>query len=89
MTKDEIKKMDIVGLEREIESLRKELFNLKLARIVGQVKDTSQFRKLRVNIAQILTGVKQKKAENKATAKTTGTVSSTVQKSVKRNTRTK
>lgn len=84
MTRDELKKMDTVGLEKEVESLRKELFNLKLGKIVGQVKDTSQFKKLRVTIAQALTLMTQSKGNNKPTR-----VSSTTKKSVKRNTRTK
>jgi ribosomal protein L29 len=84
MIKDELKKMDTVGLEKEIESLRRELFNLKLGKLVGGVKDTSQFKKLRVNIAQALTFIQQNKINNNVT-----NVSSATKKSVKRNTRTK
>ncbi len=59
MTLDDLKKMDAAALKNEVASLRKELFNLKLGMITGQVKDTSQFKMLRVSIAQALTLVNQ------------------------------
>jgi ribosomal protein L29 len=62
MEKQELKKLDYVALKDEVNSLRKELFNLKLNRLSGQVKDFSQFKKLRVQIAQALTFLRQKKA---------------------------
>lgn len=46
---------NVVALRKEINALRKELFNLKLNKLSGQIKDTSQFSKLRVKIAQKLT----------------------------------
>jgi ribosomal protein L29 len=60
MTKEELKKLDATALHSEAKALKKEFFNLKLGLISGQVKDTSQFRKLRVSIAQMLTLAKQK-----------------------------
>lgn len=51
----ELKKMDTVSLKTEVDSLKKELFNLRLSTQAGQIKDFSQFRKLRVKIAQCLT----------------------------------
>jgi ribosomal protein L29 len=47
--------MDRDAVLKEVESLRKELFNLKLSKSSGQVKDFSQFKKLRRKIAQCLT----------------------------------
>lgn len=64
MTKNELKKLDVVGLRKEIDSLKKEFFNLRLARITGQVKDTSQFKKLRVQVAQAKTFLRQKENSN-------------------------
>lgn len=55
----ELKKMDIASLNNEVNSLRKELFNLRLSFMAGQVKDVSQFKKLRVKIAQCLTLIQQ------------------------------
>lgn len=61
VTKDELKKMDIVTLKNEAESLKKELFNLKFGLMTGQMKDMSQFMKLRRQIARILTEARQKR----------------------------
>jgi len=55
MSFSEFKKMDLASLRREIDSLKKELFNLRLTTMAGQVKNFSQFRKLRIKIAQGLT----------------------------------
>jgi len=60
MTKDELKKLDASALVQEAESLKKELFNLKIGKITGQVKDTSQFQKLRRQIARVLMLKQQK-----------------------------
>jgi len=51
----DLKKLDIASLDKEIFSLKKEVFNLRLSLMAGQIKDISQFRKLRVKIAQCLT----------------------------------
>jgi large subunit ribosomal protein L29 len=60
MDNKELKNLDKEALNSEITSLKKELFNLKLNKITGQVKDLSQFRKLRVQIAKALTFLNQK-----------------------------
>ena len=60
MTFDELKKLEISALVQEAESLKKELFNLKIGKVTGQVKDISQFHKLRRQIARVLM-VKQQK----------------------------
>lgn len=54
-----LKKLDKAALHNEVLLLKKELFNLRLTTLAGQVKDVSQFRKLRVKIAQCLTLSKQ------------------------------
>lgn len=59
MDNKDLKKMDATALKQEVESLKKELFNLKLSKITGQVKDVSQFRKLKLQIARALTFLKQ------------------------------
>jgi large subunit ribosomal protein L29 len=60
MDKKELINLDKESLNKEIASLRKELFNLKMNRISGQVKDTSQFKKLRIQVARIQTFLKSK-----------------------------
>jgi ribosomal protein L29 len=60
MDKKELKNLDAQALKQEVTSLKKELFNLKLTKITGQLKDLSQFKKLRVQIARALTYLNQK-----------------------------
>ena len=55
-----MKNLDSETLLKEADSLKKELFNLKLGILSGQVKDFSQFKKLRKKIAQTLTYAKEK-----------------------------
>jgi len=59
MDKKELKNLDAEALKQEVASLKKELFNLRLTKITGQLKDLSQFRKLRVQIARALTYLNQ------------------------------
>ena len=60
MDKTEIKNLDTKALSKEVSLLKRELFNLKLSSMTGQVKDVSQFKKLRRKIAQSQTFLKQK-----------------------------
>ena len=60
MGKYELKDLGVKEVKKEVFNLKKELFNLKLQRCSGQVKDTSQFKKLRIKIAQALTFLRQK-----------------------------
>ncbi len=69
MTIDELKKLDVAALKNETVSLRKELFNLKLGRISGGIKDTSQFNKLRIAIAQTTMVRQQEQAAAKQQSK--------------------
>ena len=55
MKKDEIIKMDKKELSDKIVAWRKDLFDLKLSSASTHIKDNSQFKKLRVNIARALT----------------------------------
>lgn len=63
ITKSELKKLDSVALKSEIGLLKKEFFNLRLGLLSGQVKDTSQFKKLRTQVARVQTFLKQKQSE--------------------------
>jgi len=54
--------VDIRSLHEEVNAYRKELFNLRLNALVGQVKDTSQFKKLRKKIAQAKTAITMKQS---------------------------
>ena len=60
-----MKNLDASSLEKEVNLLKKELFNLKLSSMTGQVKDFSQFKKLRINIARAQTYLNAKKRVSK------------------------
>ena len=64
MEKIDFKKLDEKALRKEVTSLKKELFNLRLNVAVGEVKDFSQFKKLRKNVARALTFLKKKETKN-------------------------
>ena len=61
--KDSLKQMDEKQLKEEVEKLRRELFKLKLAVISSPPKDTTQFSKLRKDIARAVTYLRQKQHE--------------------------
>jgi len=53
---------DIQSLHDEINGARKALFDLRLSALVGQLKDVSQFKKLRRKIAQAKTAITTKQS---------------------------
>ncbi len=60
--KDTLVNLDADGLHKEINLLKKELFNLRLDAATMQVKDYSQFKKLRRRVARAQTFLKQQAA---------------------------
>lgn len=60
---DEIKKMNNAELEKNITAWRKELFDLRLSAASTHIKDNSQFKKLRQNIARALTCLSEVKTD--------------------------
>lgn len=62
--KKEFKNLDVTALRQEVISLKKELFNLRLNQLTGQVKDFSQFSKLKKQVARAQTFLKQKQLRN-------------------------
>jgi large subunit ribosomal protein L29 len=60
MNMSEIKDQPLNELQASLAASRKELFELRLGASTGQVKETSQFKKLRVQIARIMTVMTQK-----------------------------
>ena len=61
--KDEMKQLDAAGLKGKLDAFRRELFNIQLNATTAHVKDYSQFRKLKKDIARVLTFVCQKEQE--------------------------
>jgi large subunit ribosomal protein L29 len=62
---DEIKGLTPDQLDDQLMSLKKEQFNLRFRRATGQVEDTSRMRKVRRQIAQVMTVQTQKKQVGK------------------------
>ena len=60
MDKVNFKDMDKNSLLKEVTRIKKELFDLRLNLAAGQVKDYSQFKKLKKNAARALTFLKLK-----------------------------
>ena len=60
-TMNDLKNLDVSMLELEAKGLRQELFNLKLSKLTGQVKDTSQYKKLRIAVARVNTVLTMKR----------------------------
>lgn len=54
-TTEEIRKMRDEELSIELKKLREKLFTLRSQTVTDKVEDTSQFRKLRRDVARLLT----------------------------------
>ena len=65
MKKTEFKDMDKKLLLKEVNDIKKELFNLRLNLAAGQVKDYSQFKKLRKDAARAMTALSEKELMQK------------------------
>ncbi len=58
--KEELKQLEIKDLIFKLDALRREHFTLRLNSSTSHVKDYSQFKKSRKNIARALTALRQK-----------------------------
>jgi len=58
--KDEFKQLEPKELMLKLDAVRRDLFSLRLNSSTSHVKDYSQFKKGRKNIARILTYLRQK-----------------------------
>ncbi len=58
--KDEFKQFGLDELKLKLDAVRRDLFSLRLNSSTSHVKDYSQFKKNRKNIARILTFLGQK-----------------------------
>lgn len=57
--KQELSGMSAQELNETLDTLRRDLFGLKLNTSTSHVKDYSQFKKIKTNIAQVLTHMQQ------------------------------
>ena len=58
--KEDLKSMNVSELKAKRDVLRRERLNLVINAVTAHVKDYSQFRKLRKNIARVETYLRQK-----------------------------
>lgn len=52
---NEMRKLDTAEIYKEIESLKKELFDLRFQQATGQLENTAQIKKVRKDIARYKT----------------------------------
>jgi len=60
MNKQEIKGLSFEQMKEKLEDARRELFSLRLNATTAHVKDYSQFKKKRKEIARLLTYIQQR-----------------------------
>ena len=61
MKKQEIKKLSKDEIVKNIDKLKKDLFNFRFQKINGQLTNTSKFNQLKKTIAKLLTFIERKK----------------------------
>ena len=62
MKKKDIKKMTKDEVKKNLDKLKKDLFNFRFQKINGQIKSTSQVSQTRKNIARLKTVLKENNA---------------------------
>ncbi len=62
---EQIRKMTVEELEKKIEELKEELFNLKFQAALGNVEKPARQKEIRKNIARMKTIITEKQASNK------------------------
>ena len=60
MKNKEIGKLSVDELKNKINSLKKDLFNIRFKKINGQLDDTSKVSQLKRNVAKLLTKLNKK-----------------------------
>jgi large subunit ribosomal protein L29 len=60
---DQLRRMSIAELQKELDNLRNEQYRLRVQQTIGQLKDTDSMRQLKRNIARIMTIINEKRRE--------------------------
>ena len=61
MKKKEVKKLSSEQSAREIQKLKKDLFNMRFKKINGQLQNMAEFTKIKKNIARLYSNIGSKK----------------------------
>ena len=64
MKTNEIKKLTVAQLQKELTNFKKEQFNLRFQKVNSQIQNTTRVRTVRRSIAKIMTFLNQKKKDN-------------------------
>lgn len=59
----DIRQMDTAAIHKEIDTLKKELFNLKFKHATGQLENTARLNTIRKDIARMLTILTERGAQ--------------------------
>lgn len=59
-----MREMTAVELNAELETMKKELFNLRFQHVTGQLENPVKMREVKKNIARIKTIIREKELEN-------------------------
>ena len=62
----EVRDKTVDELYKELESLKKEFFNIRFQKSTGQLQNTSQIQKVKKSIARVFTILKEKKVKEKS-----------------------
>ena len=62
----EVRDKTVDELYKELESLKKESFNIRFQKSTGQLQNTSQIQKVKKSIARVFTILKEKKVKEKS-----------------------
>jgi len=65
MKKKEVKKLSSEQSIREIQKLKKDLFNMRFKKINGQIQSPAEFTKIKKNIARLYSNIGGKKWQKK------------------------
>ena len=60
MKNKEVKKLKDDELEKKVNTLKKDLFNIRFRKINGQLEDTSKISMLKKDLAKVLTKLNKK-----------------------------
>jgi large subunit ribosomal protein L29 len=64
-----LQQMSVEDLRNQLEGTRRDLFGLRLNTATSQVKDFSQYKKLRKHIARVMTAMRAKDESSSSIAK--------------------
>ena len=66
MKKKQAKKINIEQSLKEIQKLKKDLFNMRFKKINGQIQSPAEFNKIKKNIARLYSNTEVKKWQKKS-----------------------